>query len=216
VNSRQSVRDQVAENLRSALVTGRLRPGERYSAPRLAQELGVSATPVREAMLDFVRLGWVEVEANAGFRVVEPSTRALDDMLELRLLIEVPTMGEIAAACEGETAEAVEALRPLARDLVAAAEEGDLVRYVTDDIDFHAGFLDLHGNARLTEFVSELRGSSRLFGLSALAAAGNLVETTREHERMIDLALARDREGMEALVRRHLGHTRGIWAVGGR
>lgn len=216
MNSRQSVRDQVAENLRSALVTGRLRPGERYSAPRLAQELGVSATPVREAMLDFVRLGWVEVEANAGFRVVEPSTRALDDMLELRLLIEVPTMGEIAAACEGETAEAVEALRPLARDLVAAAEEGDLVRYVTDDIDFHAGFLDLHGNARLTEFVSELRGSSRLFGLSALAAAGNLVETTREHERMIDLALARDREGMEALVRRHLGHTRGIWAVGGR
>ena len=70
VAGRQSLREQVGHALRAALVTGQLKPGEVYSAPGLAAQFGVSATPVREAMLDLAKEGLVEVARNKGFRVV--------------------------------------------------------------------------------------------------------------------------------------------------
>jgi len=73
-----SLREQVSRALEAALVAGELQPGEIYSAPGLAERFGVSATPVREALLDLVRDGFVEVVRNRGFRVVEMSETDLD------------------------------------------------------------------------------------------------------------------------------------------
>src|SRR5882672_10851460 len=64
-----SLRDQVRRSLEAAMVAGELRPGELYSAPALGERFGVSATPVREAMLDLARDGFVVAERNRGFRV---------------------------------------------------------------------------------------------------------------------------------------------------
>ncbi|GHI25837.1 hypothetical protein Shyd_72080 [Streptomyces hydrogenans] len=72
----------------------------------------MSATPVREAMLDLAREGLVEPVRNKGFRITEVSERELDQCTELRMLIEVPTVGRVT---ETATAEQLEALRPLAR-----------------------------------------------------------------------------------------------------
>src|SRR5258708_30619527 len=76
---RSNFRDQVAHALRAALIAGQLRPGELSSAPALAARLGVSATPVREAMLDLVREGLVETVSNKGFRVTAVTERQLDE-----------------------------------------------------------------------------------------------------------------------------------------
>ena len=75
VGERQSLREQVAQALRGALVAGEMRPGTVYSAPALATRFGVSATPVREAMLDLAKEGLVEAVRNKGFRVVGLSDR---------------------------------------------------------------------------------------------------------------------------------------------
>src|ERR1700683_2643301 len=85
-----SLRDQGGRALEAAMVAGELRPGELYSAPALGERFGVSATPVREAMLDLARDGFVVAERNRGFRVVEMSDSDLDDILQIRLLLEVP------------------------------------------------------------------------------------------------------------------------------
>ncbi|WP_228000204.1 GntR family transcriptional regulator [Nocardia australiensis] len=215
VPSRTTLRGQVAEALRSALITGEMKPGMVYPAPVIAAQLGVSATPVREAMLDLVREGMVEVVRNTGFRVTELTNAELDNLAELRLLIEVPIMGAVAEACEGQMALDVAELRPLARQLVEAAEEVDLGTYVQLDTEFHTRFLALHGNSKIVDEVRRLRSYSRLYGLESLAATSNLVTTTAEHEQMIDLALARDRAGMETLVRTHIGHVRREWAMHG-
>ncbi|MEV4125339.1 GntR family transcriptional regulator [Nocardia sp. NPDC049707] len=212
IRSRTTLRGQVSEALRSALITGEMKPGVVYPAPLLAAQLGVSATPVREAMLELVREGLVEVVRNTGFRVTEMSDAELDDLVELRLLIEVPIMGAVAEFCEGDTARRVAELRPLARQLVEAAEAVDLRGYTQLDTEFHIRFLALHGNPKIVEEVRGLRSRSRLYGLESLAAEGNLVATTVEHEQMIDLALARDRAGMADLVRTHIGHVRREWA----
>ncbi|MEK9665318.1 MAG: GntR family transcriptional regulator, partial [Candidatus Nanopelagicales bacterium] len=92
IGDRVSLRERVAESLRAALVSGRMAPGTTYSIPALAEQFGVSATPVREAMLDLVNEGIVAPVPNKGFRVVELSDEELDQVTELRRLLEVPTV----------------------------------------------------------------------------------------------------------------------------
>ena len=82
---------RITEALRAAIVTGELEPGQVYSAPRLGAQFGVSATPVREAMLDLLKEGLVRTVRNKGFEVLAPSPVALHDILEVRQLLEVPT-----------------------------------------------------------------------------------------------------------------------------
>ena len=207
-----SLRDQVSESIRAGLITGELAPGEIYSAPQLAAQMGVSATPVREAMLYFEREGMVTKMRNTGYKVTELSAETLDGAAEARILLEVPTMAKIARTCTGETAEKVEELRGLAHKLNDAAERGDLVSYLQADLRFHCDFLALAGNPVIVETVSSLRTRSRVTGLRPLAEAGNLVNSSREHEAMIDAALAQDAAAMEAIVRTHIGHVRKEWA----
>jgi DNA-binding GntR family transcriptional regulator len=208
--TKRRVREYVTETLRVWLVTGVLRPGARYSAPGLAQELGVSSTPVKAAMLDFVRLGVVEPEPNAGFRVVAPTAAALDDLIETLLLLEVPTMTAIARDRSPSIAPLIEALRAPALAIEKAALEGDVDAFVTLSLDFHRRFLEVHGNPRLAKTATELRSVSQLYGL-AQSDTSKPLETAREHIAMIDAALANDASTMERLVRGHFDHTRREW-----
>lgn len=209
---RRSLRDEVRATLRAALITGRMKPGVLYSAPALAEMLGVSATPVREAMLDLVREDLVVAVRNKGFRVTEVSDQELDELVEARLLLEVPTMGAVAEGYQPSMDPEFDRLRAMARDLEAAAESNEISRYLLLDTEFHATFLGLHGNAEIVKVVRQLRGRNRLLGLEALARAGTLIATAQEHRQMVDLAVARDRAGLEELTRTHLAHTRTIWA----
>jgi len=174
--------------------------------------MGVSATPVREAMLYFEREGMVTKMRNTGYKVTELSAETLDGAAEARILLEVPTMAKVARICTGEIAEKVTELRALAHELNDAAERGDLVSYLQADLRFHCDFLALAGNPVIVETVSSLRTRSRVTGLRPLAEAGNLVASSREHEAMIDAALAQDAAAMEAIVRTHIGHVRKEWA----
>ncbi|WP_223199437.1 GntR family transcriptional regulator [Solihabitans fulvus] len=212
VRQRESLRDQVTEALRSFLVTGQLKPGQIYSAPVLASELGVSATPVREAMLDLVREGLVETVRNRGFRVTQVSDGELDAMAELRGLIEIPTMAAVARHCVGAIAEAAEALRPLAEEMVEAAAAKDLGRFITLDTDYHLSFLALHGNRHIVDVIRTLRGRTRLYGLRLLAERGTLTQHATEHLEILGAALDRDPEAMTRIMTVHIGHVRRLWA----
>ncbi|MFE5401852.1 GntR family transcriptional regulator [Streptomyces sp. NPDC056580] len=211
VSAQTHLRDQVADALRAALIAGELRPGVVYSAPALASELGVSATPVREAMLDLAREGLVEAVRNKGFRVTEMTERDLDEFTGLRTLIEVPTVGRVA---ETASAEQLETLRPLARRIVTAAREHDVIEYLEADHRFHLELLALAGNQRLVEVVADLRKRSRLFGLTSLNETGRLVASAQEHVELLDLMVAGRAKEAEECMRRHLAHVRTLWADG--
>ena len=209
LDDRRSMRSQVIHALRAALVSGQMRPGEVYSAPILATRFGVSATPVREAMLELVKEGLVTTVPNRGFRVRELSDRELDEITEIRLLLEVPATLAVAATVERE---ALEALRPIAQRIVDAAVERDLLGYLEHDRQFHLALLAMGQNQQLVTIVGELRARSRLFGLEQLAETGELVESAREHLQLVDLMVAGDRDGLERLLRTHIRHVRGRWA----
>ncbi|MFJ5234049.1 GntR family transcriptional regulator [Kitasatospora sp. NPDC088391] len=210
ISVQERLRDQVAHALRAALISGELRPGVVYSAPALAADFGVSATPVREAMLDLAREGLVEAVRNKGFRVTELSERDLDEFTEIRALIEVPTIGQVARTA---TADQLEALRPQAEAIVAAARKHDLIGYLEADRQFHLDVLALAGNARLVETVGDLRKRSRLYGLNRLDQRGELTTSAEEHLELLDVLLTGDAEAAMACMTRHLGHVRHLWAA---
>lgn len=204
-----SYRERVADALRAALIAGELRPGEVYSAPGLATRFGVSATPVREAMLDLAKEGLVDTVPNKGFRVTAVSERQLDEYTHIRSLIEIPTTADLAITADPVD---LEALRPLAQEIVTSAATGDLISYVEADLRFHLGLLSLAGNTHLVEVVRDVRRRSRLYGLTALAEAGRLEASAKEHLELLDALLARDEEAVREVMTRHLGHVRGLWA----
>lgn len=210
VQERRSLREQVTHALRAALVAGELRPGIVYSAPVLAAEFGVSATPVREAMLDLAKEGLVEVVRNKGFRIVGLTDQDLDDFTEIREMIEVPATVNVAAIA---TAEQLEPLRQHAREIVSAALAGDLIAYVEADRRFHLGLLALHGNRHLVDTVSDLRSRSRLYGLNALVQADRLFDSAAEHEQLLNAMIAKDLPLVSELISAHLGHVRRLWAA---
>jgi DNA-binding GntR family transcriptional regulator len=210
LRARQNLREEITQTLRAAVISGELRPGVVYSAPSLATQFGVSATPVREAMLDLAGEGLVDVVRNKGFRVTALSEKDLDELSELRALIEVPTVRRIAEA--GVPADVLAALRPLAAEIESAAARGDLIAHVAADMDFHLRLLALAGNAHLVETVRSLRARSRIYGLRSLADRGALVPSAHEHAELLDLLAARDAAGAERLMRRHIAHVRTIWA----
>lgn len=208
-----SIREQVSAALRAALISGQLRPGVLYSAPMLGEMFQVSATPVREAMLDLVREGLVEVQRNKGFRVTELSDQQLDQYAQIRLMLEVPTMGVVATmAHKPDVSARLEALRPAADEMTRMATSGDLVHFIERDTEFHTEFLALAGNSELVRIVRDLRNRSRLYGLEAVARAGTLVRSSEEHGEMIDKALSGNRTDLETLVTKHIGHVRSLWA----
>ena len=205
--TRRSYREGVVEVLRAALVSGQMKPGRLYSAPTLAGQLGVSATPVREAMSELAAQGMVEVVRNRGVR--ELSDVELDEITQLRQLIEVPTTAALARSCDPG---AIDAIRPLAASIEAAARRGDLIGYIEADRRFHLALLALAGNRQLVDVVDRLRAKARLYGIRALAERGLLIRSAQEHAAILDHLVAHDVEGTERLMRRHLGHVRGAWA----
>ncbi|MFF0448828.1 GntR family transcriptional regulator [Streptomyces sp. NPDC004609] len=205
IGGRTNFRERVADALRAALVSGLLLPGEVYSAPALAARFGVSATPVREAMLDLVKEGLVAAVPNKGFRVTEVTERQLDEYLHLRALIEIPTVTALARTADPA---AVEALRPVAAETVATAATGDLAAYAAADRRFHLDLLALAGNAHLVEVAGDLRTRSRLHGLAALAEHGLLEASAGEHHALLDALRAGDEKAVRRLMTGHLGHMR--------
>ncbi|MEC3956366.1 GntR family transcriptional regulator [Nocardia sp. CDC153] len=204
-----SLRDKVSQALRAAIIAGEMEPGVVYSAPSLGARFGVSATPVREAMVDLARENLISIVPNKGFRVTEIAEKDLDDITQIRLLLEPPIVREVTPLIP---AEDFPRLRELATKIVEGAERGDLVEYTAADQIFHLTLLGYAENTRLTQLVSDLRDHTRLFGLASLAKKGQLVDVAREHFTIVDLIESRDQDAVEAFLRGHIGQARGRWA----
>ncbi|MFD7302536.1 MULTISPECIES: GntR family transcriptional regulator [Streptomyces] len=206
VVQRSSVRGQILQALRSALVTGELRPGEVYSAPALGERFGVSATPVREAMQQLALEGAVEVVPNRGFRVVERDARELSELAEVRALLEVPVLLRLARTVPAARwAE----LRPLAEATVRAAASGCRVTYAEADRAFHRAVLGLAGNAQLVRIADDLhrRAQWPLGGAAVGHARTELMADAAQHVGLLDALIAGDAEGVRVRLGEHFGTT---------
>lgn len=206
---RLSLSEQALAVLRQAMVSGEIRAGEIYSAAALAQQLGVSNSPVREAMLTLVNEGLMVAVRNRGYQVVPITPGELKEIHDIRVLLEVPTMVDVARhRAEVDLAP----FHDVADRIVAAAEQGDITAYLEHDRDFHLGLSDLSANARLTKLIGNLRDQTRLFGLRGLSEQGQLLASAREHLDILAAMEAGDTDETERLMVIHLGHITREWS----
>jgi DNA-binding GntR family transcriptional regulator len=205
-----SLRDQALAVIRQGLIMGEIVPGEIYSASSMAAKLGVSSSPVREAMLTLVNQGVMEAVRNRGFRVVPLSARDVHNVYELRVLLEVPSMGRLAAS--GLAAGHEDGFAKLADQITSSSQERGMVGYLEYDRQFHLGLLGLLGNPRLTAIVENLRDQTRLLGLKELSERGVLVASAEEHGPILKAVVAGNKELTERLMTAHLEHIKGDWS----
>lgn len=200
VVQRASVRGQVLDALRSALVTGDLRPGEVYSAPALGDRFGVSATPVREAMQQLAAEGAVEVVPNRGFRVVLRGSRELAELAEVRALIEIPVLLRLARSVP---AARWTELVPFAEDTARAAASGCRATYAESDRAFHSALLSFSGNEQLVQLADDLHRRSQ-WPLTGTPARAELAADAAQHAALLDALIARDLDVVRTLVTNHV------------
>jgi DNA-binding GntR family transcriptional regulator len=204
-----SLREQARAMIRASIISGELEPGEIYSAVGLAERLGVSPTPVREAMLDLASDGLVEAVRNRGYRIRIADERELDEISQLRSIIEAGAAFEVAKQA---TDEQLKGMEDRLDALEGAAAADDPTAYLRADRDFHVAIADVLDNGRLTRLIEQLRDQTRLVGIKPLAAAGELEVSAAEHRPILEALQDRDAERARDLMVRHLRHTRGIWA----
>ncbi|GAB3191439.1 GntR family transcriptional regulator [Nesterenkonia suensis] len=207
----QSLRSTVTEALRTAIIVGDLEEGRLYSAPALAEPLGVSATPVREAMMDLTNEGLVTPVKNKGFRVTPMTPEDLREITTVRQLLEAPATRAVVGRIPDEK---FPDLYRRAERITDAAEEGDLRTYLAEDRAFHAAILQHTGNERLTQLCTRLRGQTRLKALRSLVEEGTLTDSAREHVELLDCMKAGDAERAYSVILRHIGHASALWSEG--
>ena len=206
---RTSLRDQVLRAIRNGLVTGQIVPGVVYSAAALAAELGVSNSPVREAMLALVDEGLMEVVPNRGYRPVTLSTADTAEIIQLRELLEVPAVG---LAAERDISGVYATLENLVGVIEETAAAGDVAGNLDADREFHLILAGAGGNQRLAGLVARLRDQARLYNVRHLAESGGLRASAAEHRPLLAAVAGGDRSLAERLMRAHLAHLTTDWA----
>jgi DNA-binding GntR family transcriptional regulator len=207
-----SLREQARTVIRGLIITGQMQADQLYSVPRLATELGVSATPVREALLDLAREGLLEPVRNRGFRVVTLSSTELRDIYAIRTMLEVPSIAEIARA--GLAPALLAQLRALADVTKRAADAGNLIEFLEADRKFHVGLIATLGNKPLADLVETLRDRVRLHGFKSGKSSEYIARSASEHFQLLDFLSKRDEPGATALMQRHLERSRHVWSEG--
>lgn len=206
-----SLRERIRESLAAAIISGELAPGAMVTVPVLAAEFEVSATPVREAMLDLEQRGFVQSVANKGFRVTEVSQKDLQEIIEIRTMLEAPIMAGLSQTI---TADQMPKWRHLADLISEHADAGNLTEFLETDREFHLGLIGLHGNQRLVEIVKELRSQTRMVGLAKMTNTPELSKSGREHHEMLDLIERGESDALRSLMASHFAHVLAWWGPG--
>ncbi|MFN2629056.1 MAG: GntR family transcriptional regulator [Gaiellaceae bacterium] len=192
---------RVYERLRDEIASGQLRPGGQLVEARLAAELGVSKTPVREALIRLQRDGLVEIEPYRGARVRELSARDVREILELRRLLECHIVRELA----GQRPPAV--LHALGESIArgrAALEAADDARVADALTEFSDVIAEASGNRRLASVLDELRSVLLLIGTSSLRAPGREARSLEQHEQILAILEAGDPDAAAAATEAHI------------
>jgi DNA-binding GntR family transcriptional regulator len=214
-----SLTDQAVAAIREAVRDGTLAPGQLYSAYQIADYLGVSRSPVREALMRLAEAGMVSFERNRGFRIVLPGPRDIAEVFQLRLLLEVPATRQAAASqaraaapgaqrvAASVTTGLVTGLRAEFDAMRSAAAKHDEPVFMRHDQRLHALIVAATGNSRAVKVVDGLRDLTRLLGSSTVDRSRDLDDILAEHLPILDAIAAGDAQAAGRAMAGHITHT---------
>ncbi|MDD4766590.1 MAG: GntR family transcriptional regulator [Desulfotomaculaceae bacterium] len=192
------LRELVFDSLRKAIIIGKLKPGERLMEIQLAEEMGVSRTPVREAIRKLELEGFVVMVPRKGAYVAGVSVKDIADVFEVRSALE-----GLAASLASEriTEEEMEDLEKVFHLITG---EEDLLTVVKKDNEFHELIYKASRNQRLTQIITNLSEQINRFRLTSLSIPGRLKIAVDEHKKIIEAISERNAELANALASEHM------------
>lgn len=195
------LRELVFESLREAIITGRLRPGERMMEIQMAEEMGVSRTPVREAIRKLELEGLVVMIPRKGAYVAGLSLKDIADVFEIRGALE-GLAAELAA--ERITDEEQDEMERYLVMIAEYIEAGDIEKVVEIDTDFHTLLYKCSRNSRLSQIISNLREQIQRFRTTSLSYPGRMKTALEEHRKIVEALAARDGELARRIAQEHI------------
>lgn len=195
------LREMVFESLREAINLGRLRPGERLMEIQLAEEMGVSRTPVREAIRKLELEGFVAMVPRKGAYVAGISVKDIVDVFEIRSSLEALAAGLAAERITDEEMELLE------RSLVKVSEfstDENIKAIVDGDINFHDIIYKASRNHRLVQIINHLQEQIHRFRMTSLSQPGRTKIALEEHKSIVEAISDRNVELAQQLAREHI------------
>ncbi len=196
----ENLRERVERRLRLDILAGTIGPCTVFSVPALARTLGISTTPVREALLHLTADGLLQPLRNRGFRVVDPTLDELRNLFEVRVQLEASAFAKVVRAGPDAAGDLIAQADEIAR----AVEDDDVPAYLAADRAFHEELLSRAGNPVLTGIVMKLRDRMRLYGIRSAAGRARQWESVAEHHRIVDLVRGRVEADATALMTGHI------------
>jgi DNA-binding GntR family transcriptional regulator len=196
--------EQAIAAVRAAIDDGRMKPGVKYSVYQLAEGLGISRTPVRDALLRLEEVGLIKFEARQGFRILLPQPKEIAEIFAVRLALELPAVRKAATTASTTLPDALLRQRRLMQDAAAVGDENEFAQH---DLGLHDLILDAADNGRARAIVKTLRETTRLLGATTAEQTRTLADIDNEHAPIIDAIIAGDPVAAEAAMRTHLENT---------
>ncbi|MFD5554806.1 GntR family transcriptional regulator [Streptomyces sp. NPDC127068] len=206
--TRSTLRQQIADALRDEVLAGRLQPGQEFTVKEIAEQYGVSATPVREALVDLSAQGLLDAVQHRGFQVHEYSFADFRGMVEARALVtDALFRGLTGAAWSAEVEEALCGVRRRGEEAGRAALAGDLNVLIGYDLRFWRELGAIFGNPYLTDFLHRLRVQSWSCAVPLLRREGELAgRLWAAHTDLVDALAGRDQATSRALFAAYNAH----------
>lgn len=194
--------EEVAELLRQRIFNRELTPGSWIDELKLAEEYGISRTPLREALKVLATEGLVTMKVRRGAYVTEVSERDLSDVYHLLSLLEADAASVVAASA---SAAQIEELKTLHKDLEDAAKPGqqDRERFFEVNERFHMRLLEIANNRWRDQMVADLRKVMKLNRHNSLLKSGRIEESLNEHRALMAAISARDAAGTMLRMQEH-------------
>ena len=197
------LRDVVFKTLRRAILTGELKPGERLMEIHLANRLGVSRTPIREAIRKLELEGLVTMIPRRGAEVADITEKNLKDVLEVRRALEGLA---IELACQRITEEKKQDLREKLSQVETAVSTKDSSAIASADVAFHNTIVEASDNDRLIQLVSNLGEQMYRYRFEYIKDESKHGQIKLEHKIMFDSIMEKDREKAVEIVKTHINN----------
>ena len=205
MNEYLPLRDVVFNTLRQAILKGELKPGERLMEIALAEKLGVSRTPIREAMRKLELEGLVVMIPRRGAQVANITEKDLNDVLEVRIALENVA---IEKACTRMSEEDMGRLWLAAKEFEHTMAEGNLVRLAEADVVFHEIIYRASDNKRLNQVLNNLREQIYRYRVEYLKEEETRNVLVKEHEELTTAIRQRDVKKAQEISVRHIENQR--------
>lgn len=201
MNEYLPLRDVVFNTLRQAILRGELKPGERLMEIQLANKLGVSRTPIREALRKLELEGLVNMVPRKGAEVADITEKSLRDVLEVRKALEELS---VQLACEKITEEEIEELKRVAERFKDTLDDQDVTKIAEADVAFHDVIYTATDNQKLILLLNNLREQMYRYRVEYLKKEEAYPQLIAEHEELIDNISKRNKEEATRIMCEHI------------